>query len=339
MNNLPESHKVYVLVYLDDILFFTKGSDSEHREAGEAVLRILHEDGWHLNTEKCESFLDEVHFLGQVVNAEGVRAASSMAVRELRSFLVMVGRYRHFIDRFAEIVGPLHELTGNANSTSAVVWVAREDHVLYMLKQALVSAPILALPEPRNGRFDIPCDASKGAVGGVLTQLQSGIRRTIAYCSHKLTDQQTRYTDYDSELLALPRTLKQWAPIVLGSHVTVHTDHRTLTHVLHQRRLSSQQFKNLLYISYFYFYIKHIAGAKHVIADCLSRPPGQRETPEELFSFTITTAEDKGLDAWKARAQTLYPQDEWFGPLLRTIKRDSLEGLSAEQVVKASARA
>ena len=108
-----------------------------------------------------------------------------------------------------------------------------------MLKQALVSAPILHLPEPGNGKFDIYCDAHKVAVGGVLTYLQSGIHRTIAYCSHKLTDSQTRYATYDRELLALHRTLKQWAPIVLASHVTIHTDHRTLTHILHQRTLSS----------------------------------------------------------------------------------------------------
>ena len=193
-----------------------------------------------------------------------------------------------------------------------------------------MSAPILALPEPGNGKFDIHCDASKVAVGGVLTQLQSGMRRTIAYCSHKLTDPQTRYAAYDRELLALHRTLKQWAPIVLGSHVTVHTDHRTLTHILQQRTLSSRQYNHLLDISHFDVDINHIAGAKNVIADCLSRPPGQGETPEELFSLTITTAEDEGLDAWKTRAQTLYPQDEWFGPVLKTIKGDSLEGLSAE---------
>ena len=132
MNNLLEAHKAYVLVYLDDILILTKGSDSEHREAVEAVLRTLHADGWHLNTEKCEWFVDEVHFLDYVVNAEGVRAASSKIdavaqwprprkVREVRSFLEMVGWYSYFIDMFADIAAPLHELTENANSRSAVV--------------------------------------------------------------------------------------------------------------------------------------------------------------------------------------------------------------------------
>ena len=174
---------------------------------------------------------------------------------------------------------------------------------------------------------------------GVLTQPQSGIRKTIAYWSLKLTDSQTRYAAYDVELLALHRTLMQCAPIVLTSYVTVHTDHRTLTHILHQPTLSSRQFNNLLYISHFDFDIKHIAGAKDVIADCLSRPPGQGETPEELFSLTIMTAGDEGLDAWKTCAQTLYPADEWCDLVLSMIKGDSLEGLSAEEVAKASTRA
>ena len=118
------------------------------------------------------------------------------------SFLGMLGWYSHFIDRFAEIAAPLHELTGKANRRSAVVWGARQDRTFRMWKQGLVSAPILALPEPGHGKFDIHCDASKVAVGGVLTQLQSGIRRTIAYCSHTLTDPQPRHAAYDRELLA-----------------------------------------------------------------------------------------------------------------------------------------
>ena len=307
-NNLLEAHKGYVLVYLDDICIFKKGSDSEHREAVEAVLPTLHEDGWHLNTEKCEWLVDKVHCLGHVVHAEGVRAASSKIdavvqwprprkVREVCSLLGMVGRYSHFFDRFVEIAAPLYGLSGNANSRSAVVWGASQDRGFNMLKQALVSAPILGLPEPRNGTFDIHCYTYKGAGGGVLTQLQSAIRRTIAYCWHKLTEPQTRYEAYDRELQVLHRILKQWAPIVLGSHVTLHADHRTLIHILHQRMLSSRQFDNRWGISQVYFNIKHIAGAKNVIADRLSRPPGHGETPEELFLLTITTAEDEGLNA------------------------------------------
>ena len=202
-----------------------------------------------------------------------------------------------------------------------------------------MSAPILALPESRDGKFDIHCDASKVAGGGVFTQLQSVIRRTIAYCAHELTDRQSLHAAYDRDLLSLHRISKEWAPIVRWSHVTVHTDHRTLTHILHQRTHSSRQLNKLWYISYCDFDIKPIAGEKNVIADCLSRPTGPGEAPEVLFSLAIATAEDKELDACKPRAQTLYPQDEWFGPVLRTIKGDALEGLSAAQVAKASARA
>ena len=45
MNTLLEAYKAYVLVYQDDIQIFMKGSHSENREAVEAVLRTLHEDG------------------------------------------------------------------------------------------------------------------------------------------------------------------------------------------------------------------------------------------------------------------------------------------------------
>ena len=113
------------------------------------MLRTLQQDGWYCNMEKCEWFVDEVHLLGHVVNAQGVRPASSKIdgvvqwprprkVREVRSLLEMVGWYSHFIDRFAEIAAHLLELTGNANSRSAVVWSACQDRAFKMLTQAIV---------------------------------------------------------------------------------------------------------------------------------------------------------------------------------------------------------
>ena len=63
-----------VLVYLDDILIFSK-SEKEHREHVKRVFKRLDEYEWHVKAKKCALFLPEVEFLGHVVSRDGVKVA------------------------------------------------------------------------------------------------------------------------------------------------------------------------------------------------------------------------------------------------------------------------
>ena len=58
-----------------------------------------------------------------------------------------------------------------------------------MLKEKLCSAPILALPQP-GLKYILYTDASDTGIGAVLSQVQEGRERVIAYASKKLDPQQ-----------------------------------------------------------------------------------------------------------------------------------------------------
>ena len=60
-----------VLVYMDDILFYSKMVD-DHVAHVKAVFECLATKNWHIKEKKCTLFLREVDFLGHVVSAEGV---------------------------------------------------------------------------------------------------------------------------------------------------------------------------------------------------------------------------------------------------------------------------
>ena len=110
-----------VLVYMDDILIYSKTAD-DHVAHVKAVFEHLATKNWHVKEKKCALFLPEVEFLGHVVSAEGVKVAvdkvdavpswpTLTCVREVQGFLGLANFYRRFVKGFAAIAKPLTDLT------------------------------------------------------------------------------------------------------------------------------------------------------------------------------------------------------------------------------------
>ena len=86
---------------------------------------------------------------------------------------------------------------------------------------------MLALPND-EGLFVLDTDASDVAVGVVLSQVQNGEERVIAYYSRLYAQTETNYCTSRKELLAVVKGLRQFRPYVLGRHCMIRTDHAAL---------------------------------------------------------------------------------------------------------------
>ncbi|GJV29419.1 putative reverse transcriptase domain-containing protein [Tanacetum coccineum] len=147
--------------------------------------------------------LQEVQFLGHVINGDGIHVDPSniKAVKnweaprtpsEVCSFLGLVGYYRRFIENFSKTAKLLIVLTQKSKTFD---WGEEQENAFQTLKGKLCDAHVLAHHDGPED-FMVYCDASGLGLGCVL--MQRG--KVIAYPSRQLKIYEKNYTTHDLEL-------------------------------------------------------------------------------------------------------------------------------------------
>ena len=184
-NCLGELNLTYCLIYLDDVIVFSDMPE-EHLRRMRVVFDHLREHCLKLKPSKCEVFKSEINYLAHHVSQKGVlplkKNLESIAqcpprdtYTKVKSFVDLVGHYRHFIKGFAKIAAPLYDLTSgdNKDKKSEHVDLSPEAREAFnRLKAACLQAPILAFPD-FNKPFLLETDASGRGLGAVLSQKQA----------------------------------------------------------------------------------------------------------------------------------------------------------------------
>ena len=215
-NCLGELNLTYCLIYLDDVIVFSD-TPEEHLWRMHVVFNCLCEHGLKLKPSKYEVFKAEINYLAHHVSQKRVlpskKNLESIAqcpppdmYTKVKSFMGLVGHYRHFIKGFAKIAAPLYDLTSGDNKDKKSEHVelspkARE--AFDRLKAACLQAPILSFPD-FNKLFLLETDASGRGLGAILSQKQAdGRYHPIAYASRVMNETEHRYHSNKQEFLAL----------------------------------------------------------------------------------------------------------------------------------------
>lgn len=281
-----------LLIYLDDIIIFSPDFQS-HLQHLEQVFDKLWRHGLKLQPHKCSLFQPKVNYLGHVVSKEGVatdpektiavqRWKPPTTVREVRSFLGLAGYYRRFIPGFSRVAAPLHALTtGTATQKDRPVqWTEGCQVAFDKLKRALVSPPVLAYAD-FSRPFHLYTDASLDGLGAVLSQVQEGRERVIAYASRSLLPTERNDKNYSSfklELLALKWAVtEKFKDYLWGVKFTAFTDNNPLVH-LKTATLGAVEQRWAAQLANFDFDVKYRPGVTNKNADVLSRFPQEEET-------------------------------------------------------------
>ena len=142
----------FVIIFIDDILVYSKNK-KDHEIHMRLVLQRLREHKLYAKFDKCQFWLDEVAFLGHIVNRDGIsidpekiRAMLEWprptTVTKVRSFLDLAGNYRRFVEGFSRLATPMTRLTQKGVKFE---WSTKCKQNFQLLKEKLISAPMLAL--------------------------------------------------------------------------------------------------------------------------------------------------------------------------------------------------
>ena len=124
----------------------------------------------------------------------------------------------------------------------------------------------------RDSKFILDSDASHNCLGGVLSQVQDGTERVIAYASKKMTKTQINYCVTRKELLAVHTFVTMFKHYLLGKKFLIRTDHKALGWMMGWKKPNTSQYCNwIAELEVFDFDIEHRAGKLHTNADFLSR--------------------------------------------------------------------
>ena len=211
MNEIFADMEDVVVVYIDDLLIFTKtDNQEEHNKIVLEVLRQLEEHHLFVKPEKCSFRVKEVEFLGITVSAEGIKMNDDKVkailewptlktVHGVCSFLGLANFYRRFIKDYAQVARPLNDLT---KKDQAFEWKESQQTAFDTLKQRFTTAPILAFPDI-DKQFHLETDASDFATGAVLSILKDDKWHPIAYSSHSMSPEECNYPIADKEMLSV----------------------------------------------------------------------------------------------------------------------------------------
>ena len=206
--------------------------------------------------------------------------------KEVRSFLGLASYYRKFVKGFSDIARPLHKL---CEKKTPFKWTDDCQNSFETLKQALISAPILAYPK-LGSKFILDTDASNSAVGAVLSQIQDNKERVIAYMSKSMNVHERAYCITRKELLAVVTALKHFHSYLYGQSVLLRTDNAAVSWMRTLKLPTGQVARWLQELNTYNLEVIHRGGRSHSNADALSRMPckackHQQKLQEEFDSI------------------------------------------------------
>ena len=118
-NSLGELNLTYCLIYLDDVIIFSK-MEEEHLQHLHVVFDHFREHKLRLKPTKCKFFQNEINCLAHHISREGVQPSKEnlkavaeftppRTYMEIWAFFGLVGHYQWFIKGYACIAQPLHK--------------------------------------------------------------------------------------------------------------------------------------------------------------------------------------------------------------------------------------
>ena len=302
-NCFGELNLTYALIYLDDVIVFSR-TEEEHLHHLRVVFARFLEHGLKLKLSKCHFLQDEITFLGHEISADGMKpgtanlkAIAEMAppkmYTEIWRFTGMTGFFRRFIKGYSRIAKPLNDLLeGEASKlkNEELELLPEALKAFEELKMRCMMVPVLVFADFKKP-FRLETDALKEGLGAVLLQeSDNGQYHPVAFASRELRGGKLKYHSSKLEFLALKWAVtKQFHEYLQYQPFTVRTDNNPLTYILTTPNLDALGHRWVAALAGYNMKLEYLKGSDNKVADALSWVSMQKldeETVAKLLNCT-----------------------------------------------------
>ncbi|MBW0578096.1 hypothetical protein O181_117811 [Austropuccinia psidii MF-1] len=215
-NLVNDDLDIYVAVYLDDIMVFSK-SEEEHVTHVCTVNTRLRANKFFAKGSKCLFHFSSAEYLGYVVSSEGFKMDQAKVqqilnwppprnLKALQSFIGFDNFYCCFIKNYSKKIS---SLTSFLKKDSHFPLNEESLRKFHQPKEAFTITPILSHFDPSLPTI-VETDASDYALNAVPSQISDSERHPFAFDSCKLLPAELNYKIHDKEFLGIVWALKRW---------------------------------------------------------------------------------------------------------------------------------
>ena len=230
-------------------------------------------------------------------------------------FIGLIGHYRCFIKDYAKIADPLHEYARGNIAKKKKEWVVLNEtarNAFHELKKAVMSAPVLAYPDPSK-EYLLKTDASKLGLGAMLSQKQSNGRyHPVAFGSRALHGVVVNYQGTKLEFLAMKWSIKHFQTYLLGHCFKVCTDNNSLMYFLTSPNMDAMKQRWINELAKYNFSLKYQKGKNNTVADALSRISEEclldEEAEKVLKAIPVILGDDTFFEVFKEKEEDQWPE-------------------------------
>ena len=283
MNEIFNQYSHFSIVYIDDVLIFSK-SIEEHWKHLHAFVRIIRSNGLVVSASKIKLFQTKVRFLGYHIYRSTIQPIDRVIQfadkfpdqiidkTQLQRFLGSLNYVSEFYPHLRQQCKPLFDrLKENPPS-----WSQNHTSIVKQIKNHVKTLPCLGIPTPGSLKI-VETDASEIGYGGILKQKISSEapEQIVRFHSGVWNSAQANYSTIKKEILSIVLCISKFQDDLLNQKFLVRVDCKSAKHVLQKdvQNIASKQIfaRWQAILSIFDFDIEYIKGSQNCIPDFLTR--------------------------------------------------------------------
>jgi hypothetical protein len=279
-----------LIKYVDDLVLASSTNKlntevEEHFLAIEEFFQRLRRNNLKINLSKCKFFEDEITFLGNTVNKNGIKPNDEYIkkilqfrpptkIKELRTYTGCLEWISKYVYNLKELLIPLRPLLKQKRN---FVWSETHQKAFEEIQQIIQHTEILSHPNFTK-EFYIHTDSSDYSFGAILLQTDDENPDhfvIIDMFSKFWPETQATLHITSKELLAVLHAINKWKTFLSTKLFYISTDSNNIPYLfrMHEDKLinNPKHVRWIQMLSQYNFEVKYIKGIENKVADFLSR--------------------------------------------------------------------